>query len=447
MSTLREKALSRWSLVLYAFADLGGGITDFPIAIFLIPFYTEVMGLGPSVVGWVVLATGLYDIITDPLMGVITDRTRTRWGRRRIYFLVGALPLGLSFWWMFSPVGSNATMSFLLAYIVFYTAMDFVFIPHYAMSAELTPDYDGRTRVQGYNRSFWIIGLLLGVIIPILMEGAFPEKRTTFHYIGLIMGGLMTLTVLVTFFGTKENPAFWRDVHVSLVDGIRAIAKNRNFLLLALCNFVYSAGCAIPNTLLLYYAKHYLKVEEAKVLAAVPIYLVASIASVPVWVYCSRKLQKKAAYMLAFITAAIGGFASLIIQPGQVIPLYVIFAIAGAGYGGLMAVPGSMVSDVIDIDEYETAERREGIYFGVWEFFRKTSHNIAIWMVLQLLSLIGYVQQAQQTPEVENYIRLMFAIMPGVVYLAGVVLMFFYTHNRDSVSAVQEKLRQKGLPV
>ena len=440
--------LSRWLLIKYAFADLGGGMTDFPIAIFLIPFYTEVIGLGPALVGWIALAAGIYDIFTDPLMGTISDRTRTRFGRRRIYFLVGAVPLGLSFWWLFSPISGMEAVSFLIAYLVFYTCMDVVFIPHFSMSAELTPDYDDRTRVQGYNRSFWIIGLLLGVIIPLVLMELVSEGRSYYSLVGLILGGIMTASVLVTFFGTKEKPEYWRDQKVSLKEGIKAIFSNKNYLLLAAANLLYSAGCSIPNTLLIYYAIHWLGVEEDKVLAAVPIYLVASMISVPIWVKISKKLEKKPTYILAFLVAAAGAFLTLLIQPGQFYFLYAVFVVAGIGYGGLMAVPGSMVADVIDFDEYNTGERREGTFFGVWEFFRKASNNTSIWLVLQLLALAGFVQQQEiQAPGVDNVIRLMFGGLAGLVYLTGAVVMLCYTYDRKSVDEIQKKLREKGLPL
>ncbi|MCJ7586068.1 MAG: MFS transporter [Anaerolineales bacterium] len=446
MKSTARKTLSKLSLSLYAFASLGGGMTDFPIAIFLIPFYSEVIGLSPALIGWLALIPGIYDAITDPFSGNISDRTRSRFGRRRFWILLGSIPLGLSFWWLFAPLRGMEAASFLIAYLFFFTFMDFVFIPQMAMRAELSADYDERTRIQGYNRAFWIIGLLQGVFIPMILGGIFPDKRASYALMGLIMGAFIAGAGLITFFGTRENPAFWRDTHVSLSEGLKAIGQNKNFMLLIICNGLYSIGCAIPNTLLIYYALNWLKVPEADVLAAVPIYLVASVLSVPVWVALSKKIQKKPTYILAFITAGIGGLFCLFIPRGQVLPLYFIFVIAGAGYGGLMAIPGAMVADVIDLDEYKTGDRREGVFFGVWEFFRKFAHNIAIWLVMQILALIGYVQQTQQTPQVENGIRLMFALLPMFFYFTGAVVISFFNYNKEEVEKVQQMLRSKVGP-
>lgn len=442
---VRKYFVSTKECILYALASLGGGMTDFPVFIFLAPFYTEVIGLPVQVVSWGFLAAGLYDAFTDPFMGTVSDRTRTRWGRRRIFLLVGAVPLGLSFWWMFSPIPGYELISFLVSYFCFFTCMTVVYVPHFSMSAEMTPDYDERTRIQGYNRGFWILGLLLGVLLPIALETIIEEPLLRHSTMGVSMGLFMTLCILLAFLGTRENPALWTDQRISWREGLGALFRNYNYLKLVASYILYNGASAVSSAFLIYYAIYWLGVDEVEVLVAVPIYLVAAVLSVPAWVALARRLEKRGTYILAFLAAALSHFCMLFVppDPSGVFYMYGIFCLAGIGYGGLMATPGAMVADVIDLDEYRTGQRREGLYFGVWEFSRKLGASVSIWAGLQILALSGYVPQVeQQVPGVENAVRLVMALGPCFMYLAGALVVWFYNFNRAETQRVQSQLSQ-----
>ncbi len=435
--------VSTKNCILYALATLGGGMTDFPVYIFLAPFYTETIGLPAQSISWVFLAAGLYDAFTDPFMGTVSDRTRTRWGRRRIYLLVGAIPLGLSFWWMFSPIAGFELISFLISYFFFFTFMTVVFVPHFAMSAEMTPDYDERTRIQGYNRGFWILGLLLGVLLPIALETVIGDPILRYRLMGGSMGLFMAVCILLAFLGTRENPALWTDQRISWRDGMGALLRNANYLRLVASYILYNGASAVSSSFLIFYAIYWLKVDEVEVLVAVPIYLVAAVLSVPAWVSVARRLEKRNTYILAFAAAALAHFFLLFVppEPVGVFYLYAIFVLAGIGYGGLMTTPGAMVADVIDLDEQQTGQRREGLYFGVWEFSRKLGASISIWAGLQILAFSGYMPQAElQAPGVPNTVRLVIALAPCFMYLAGAAAVFFYNLNREEIRRIQSTL-------
>jgi glycoside/pentoside/hexuronide:cation symporter, GPH family len=429
--------------ILYALGTLGGGMTDFPVFIFLAPFYTEVVGLSAQTISWVFLAAGLYDAFTDPFMGAVSDRTRSRWGRRRVYLLAGAVPLGLSFWWMFSPIPGHELTSFLVSYFCFFTFMTVVYVPHFSMSAEMTPDYDERTRIQGYNRGFWILGLLLGVLLPIALEFIIEEPLLRHTAMGASMGLFMTLCILLSFMGTRENPALWTNQRISWRRGMGALLRNSNYLKLVGSYILYNGASAVSSAFLIYFAIYWLKVDEVDVLVAVPIYLVAAVLSVPAWVALARRLEKRSTYILAFLAAALVHFCMLFVppDPSGVLYLYAIFLLAGIAYGGLMTTPGAMVADVIDLDEHHTGQRREGLYFGVWEFSRKLGASLSIWAGLQILALSGYVPQVeQQVPGVENTVRLVLALAPCLMYLGGALVVSFYNFNRDETRRVQSQL-------
>jgi len=450
-SIASSERLSAWTKIKYAFAGLGGGMTDLPMDILLLPFYTEVLGVPTAIAGWVALAAGVWDAITDPIMGTLSDATRTKVGRRRIYFLIGAVPLGFSFWWLFNPFMSNFAASFLAAFLVFRLSLTVVLIPHFALGAELSPNYDERTSIMGYNRGFWILGLLLGVFIPVaLMETYTDDPQKPYAMMGLIMGIFIIFSVLVTFFGTKENPENWRETkRVSYLQGLKILFKNKPYVIVQVAYLLYHTAQAIPVTLLFYYAVHWLHISESDMLLSIPFYLVLAIISVPLWVKFTQKTNKKLAFGAALFVSTTGALLFLLVpEGGTAILFYCLMGFMGIGYGGMMTIPSSILADVVDVDELKTGERREGLYFGTWDFIRKLASNLGKWAPMMGLSLLGYIEGAEsQLPTVREGIRLMFSIGPAIVFLIGVVVMWKFPMTRaehDDIRKQLDDMRKKG---
>lgn len=442
-SSVRLKA---WTKVKYAFASLGGGMTDLPIDILLLPFYTDVLGVPPAIAGWVALAAGLWDAITDPIAGALSDQTRTSLGRRRPYFLVGAIPLGLSFWMLFSPFMSHFAASFLTAFLLFRLSLTIVLIPHFALGAELSPDYDERTSIMGFNRGFWIIGLLLGVFIPVMLLNSFPgDKRAAFNLMGLGMGLFITFSVLVTFFGTRENPELWQKAEkIDYLKGLKALFSNKPYVIIQISYLLYHTAAAIPNTLLVYFAIQWMKITESQVLMAIPFYLVLAMASVPVWVKIAKETNKKAAFAGSLFFSTAAAVLCLLIPPGGSIYLYVFMGIAGIGYGGMMTVPSSILADVIDLDELRTGDRREGLYFGTWDFIRKLCSNLGKWAPMMGLAMLGYsAARPVQTEELRTGVRLMFTLGPAAIYLIAGLVMMTFPMGREEHGRIRRELEAK----
>jgi sugar (glycoside-pentoside-hexuronide) transporter len=437
--------LRPWAKIKYAFASLGGGMTDLPIDLLLLPFYTEVLGVPVAIAGWVALAAGVWDAITDPILGSFSDRTRTRWGRRRPYFLAGAVPLGLSFYWLFNPFMDQFAASFLAAFLLFRLSLTIVLIPHVALGAEMSPNYDERTSIMGYKQGFWIIGLLLGVFIPIALLESMPDPRAAYGAVGLVMGLFITFSVLVTFWGSRENPENWRETkRINYFQGLKVLFSNKPYLVIQIGYLLYHTAAAIPNTLLIYFAIHWMKISETEVLLAIPIYMILAILSVPLWVKLAQKYNKKNAFIGSLFFSTTAALMCLLIPENGTGILYIILGISGVGYGGMMTVPAAILADVVDLDELKTGERREGLYFGTWEFVRKLCSNLGKWAPMMVLGALGFISGGEvQSPEVTMGIRMMFSIGPAVVYLAAGLVMFAFSIDRKAHEQIRSQLEER----
>ncbi|MEN6328594.1 MAG: MFS transporter [Syntrophomonas sp.] len=432
------------SLIGYSIASLGGGMIDFPLSVFLLPFYTEIVGVKIAFVSLVALIIGMYDAITDPGVGILSDRYKKRWNGRKVALLWGAIPLGLAFYWLFTPIQGYEALSFFVAYFIFINASDVVFVPYLSIGLELASEYHERMRVQSFSRGFWIAGLFLGIFIPVIFTSGTPDKAGAYSNMALLMGITMVVTVLFTYFFTRENPNVESSNTIPLKEQFTTTFKNKHFVILFISFVLYNCAVAVQNAVFIYYSTNWLEVPETKAMLAIPIYLVAAILSVPLWHKASARIPKKNLFFAALLFNVATSSMIFFIPRGEVYMLYVIFGIAGIGYGCAYVVPQAILSDVIDYDEYLCGKYRAGAYFGIWEFGRKASYSFCVALTMQLLYLLGYVQQADQTVFVDNCIRAMISFLSAGFYLLGAIALTFFKFNREESQAIQKLIQERN---
>ena len=441
--TERTSHLPRRTLLSYATAFLGYGMLDLPLTVLLNFFYADVVKLAPQLVGRGLLIGNLWDAVTDPTMGHISDRTRTAMGRRRPYLLAAAVPLGVTFFMMWTPVAPNHLFAnFLIAHMAVFTMLTIFLVPYNSLAAELSPDYDERTRIQGYRESAHIIGLLIGGLF-MLFAAQFASRRTGYSVVGAIYGAAMTVGVLITFFGVREDPAFQRRARVGGWEGVKLVASNRHFLWL-LATFVFAnIGNLIPSNMVPFALKYWIKVDEEYFSLLLVTYLIVAVCAVPFWVRLSSSIGKKWAYFVALIWSAVSLAAMFFLRPGALIPIAIIFGIAGAAYGALWILSLSILADIIDYDELNSGERREGIYFGIWTFMQKVTVAGASAAMLEVMAKIGYTPDQEQAAHTILGIRILIALVPAVMYVIAALILVRFPFTREVHHQIQKALRQK----
>lgn len=435
--------------LLFSTGDLS---TSIPLAIlmfFQLYFMTDVAGLRPDYAGWAVGLGKIWDAINDPVIGLISDRIRTRWGRRRGLLLLGAVPLGLTFMLMwlvppFDPLG--LTIYYTLTFILFDTTFTIIHVSFNALTPELTDDYDERSTLNGYRSAFSIGGTLGAIILATVIGWFISDQRVTFALLGVGLGLVCILPPLIVFKIARERPSADLPEPMPVWQALKTTLRNRPFWLIMGLYLLSWTTVSILSATLIYFANYYLKTPEQSnyfVLVAEG----AAIAFVPLVVWLSRKLDKRRSFIWGSITWAVVLVGLSAIRADQLGLAYLLAGLSGFGIATAYIVPWAMVPDIIEFDEAETGERREGSYYAFFSFFQKMATGVAVWGMGQALAAAGYLNPVQGQPlpvqpdAAVDTIRLFMGPIPAVLLILSILFAWRVNITRESHQAMVEKLK------
>jgi GPH family glycoside/pentoside/hexuronide:cation symporter len=439
--------LSRRLKLLFSTGDLS---TSIPLAIlmfFQFFFLTDVAGLRPDLAGWAVATGKLWDAVNDPLFGLVSDRLRTRWGRRRVLLLFGAIPLGLTFMlmWLVPPFGPlGLTIYYALTFIAFDTLFTMVHVGYNALTPEMTADYDERSSLNGYRMVFSISGTLLAIIVATVLGWYLPDKRLLFTLLGVGLGLIAMIPPLIVFRITREKPAEEQPAALPVKRAIVATLTNRPFWMVMGLYLLSWTAASILAAVLVYFANYYLRVpEQANYFVLVAEF--CAILFIPLWVWVARKLDKRRAFILGSLSWIVVLIGLWLLGPDQAALAYLLAALAGSGIATAFVIPWSMVPDIIEYDQLQTGQRREGSYYAFASFFQKLATGIAIWGMGQALALTGYVTPGAGPLPVQpagavQVIRFFAGPIPVLLLLLAILFAWRYPITRESHRAMRDEL-------
>jgi oligogalacturonide transporter len=377
--------------------------------------------INPALAGIAFLVSKIWDAVTDPFEGVLTDRTRTRFGRRRPFFLM---------WFPVSFASAGARFAWVMAaYLFFSTVISIVMTPCSALAAELTLDYHERGSLTAWRIFFSSFSSLVCAVAPLEIVKAFADQRSGYIAMAISFGLFFALPFVAVFLCTRERPEFQRPLaSFSLREvflGPFRLRAFRTVLFMYLCAFV---AMDVVMAIVIYFLTYYLGRggETNYVLGAL---LIAQIAVIPLYTHLSRRTSKRVSFLFGTGVWCVTLLFSFGLGPGTPSALlYVFAAFVGAGTGGVVVMIYSIFPDVPDVDELMSGERREGSYAGLFTLLRKASSAIGIFLVSQALAVAGYrtpVEQVVdgvrksvpqgQTAEFLTVLRFVFALVPIVL--------------------------------
>ena len=441
--------LSRRTRWIYGSGDIGFSLTSTIIAAYFAIFLTDVVGIAPAVAAGAIFIGRTWDYINDPLVGYISDRTHTRWGRRRPFLLFGAIPFGLIFmlmWWI-PPIENPVTLAvyYGIIYAVFDTAFTFVTMPYFALTPELTSDYDERTDLTTTRMFFSILGSLIAFTIPLMIVDGFrPENASRVLLMGGIFGLAAALPLFGVFFGTREREEFMEISQPSIWKSIKAAWTNRPFMFgLGIYLFTWVA-VSIIETILLFYIKYVVEREPQSDLIMATIFVVA-IFTLPIWQWASRRYNKRLAYIvgIAFLAVVLLTMASLNPQ----VPLSILLALcalAGIGVAAAHVLTWAILPDAIEYGEWQTGERHEGMFYSLITLAQKIATSIAVPTALLVLDATGYVANSASLPQsAVNGIRIVAGPIPAVLMLGGIIFALVYPLGRENYNEITQGLEDR----
>ncbi|MEM9775462.1 MAG: MFS transporter [Chloroflexota bacterium] len=441
--------------LLYGMGDLSLSAPLTIVAFFQLIFLTDVAGLPPGQAGTAVLLGKVWDAFNDPVIGFVSDKLDTRWGRRRGLLLFGAVPFGITFIFQFivPNLGTDfaKVVYYTLAIILFDTVYTIVNVAFNALTPAITPDYDQQSSINGFRMGFSIAGSLVGIIIATIIALFITDLRTQYFVLSLIMALVAMVPILIAFRVTEEydRPGSKDDSEeeFSFIEMITTTLGNRPFrLLMGLYLFSWTTASLIASTLV-FFANYYMEVPDQAnffVLAS----QLSAILFIPFWVWVSRKYDKRKAFIWGSLSWIVILFGLMSVTPEMIAITYVLAALGGAGVSTAYLLPWSMIPDVVELDELNTGLRREAAFYAFAAFFQKLGTGLAIWAFGQALALRGYISPEAgsgilpvQPESAVQAIRLSIGLVPAVLLVCAVACAYFYPITRPFYEDMQAKLK------
>lgn len=430
----------------YGLGDLSGNIMFSAISFFLLYFFINVGGLNPKLAALVFIIARFWDAVTDFWMGSISDRTNTRWGKKKVYMLFGAVPYGLMFilLWLV-PFGEDAaqTVRFLyytFAYLLYNTTWTIVYIPYNALTANMTGDYDERTSLNAYRIVMANIGILLGAaVFALLADGTasvfyqiFGSEKTAYGLAGAIFGVLALIIMLICVSSVTERVDHQEPTGKSLLTTLKEFFRLKEFRNIITYYLLSMIGFDIIMVIFIFFINDTLAFgggSDSMLFVAIP--LVTAIISAALWVYLSEKYSKHKVYAAASVFMFIVLLACLFIPPQNYLALISVCIGAGIGMSAIQILPFASLPDVVEVDQHVYGSRREGAYYGINQFMYKLASGISIAFVSYVLGVFGYQEMAPagfiQPDSALTAIRVILGTVPGTIFLISI----FFAYRAD----------------
>jgi GPH family glycoside/pentoside/hexuronide:cation symporter len=434
----------------FALAELGFTTLRAAMDFFLLFYYTDVAGISPATAGSALLLGKLtWDAFNDPLFGYLSDRTRSRFGRRRIYMLIAAVPLALATWIQFSlPQGLTGITAFLAVLLTFWLKDTFVTIavvPYASLIAEVTHDYQERSGLALYKSINAVVGYILGAGLVTVLVGLFMSmglsRPEAWSGTGAVFGLISMTTLLITTFSIKETTQLKEeptDMHVW--QAVKLCFKNKPFVILMAIFMLGGFAFTVQAALLPYLIQYQLGMANQLTFIMIGSLAMTGLFSAPAkWL--ADKINKGPTYALGLTLASITFLLAFFFLPHHPTPwVYVVAIVLGISFSTQWVLPYAMMPDVIEYDEKMTGKRREGIYYGLSNFLTKFAYALGIAVPGWALQWVGYIPNVEQTETALFGIRFFYAVIPAVAMLICVPILFRYPITRESHAALRKEI-------
>lgn len=440
------------TIIAYGAPAMGAGYMYLLLSLYMMKFATDVLLIAPAVMGVIYSMSRIWDAVSDPLVGYLSDRTTTRLGRRRTWILASSVPISASFYMVFAPPTSLDPEGLIIwtavAVIGFYSAMTLFFVPHLSLGAELSNDYHERSRMFGTRHAAYIIGSILSLVSLYflineeLTEGG--DVRALAADMGVLAVVIMFALVIFAVVRLRERPEFQGRLNAGPVKAFKDVWENPHARLLLVVTFIEQVGSSAIAALTLY-VTHYIVGAPAWAPIIIFAYMLPSSASVPMWIPLSRRYGKIRVWMggMLLTGASFGGmfllpFLDELSMRLTWIIIMAFFAGLANGCGGTMGP--SVQGDVIDYDEYLTGERKEGAYFAAWNFVQKSALGLMLLLTGFVLEFSGFVPNVEQTMEVKISMVTLYGLFPLVCYAIGAALFSRFKLDEAAYEEIRTEL-------
>ena len=490
--------LSLYRLASYAAPSTPLALAGLPLAVYLPPLYADSDGFGLelALVGAIIMASRLTDVVTDPVIGYLSDRVKTRWGRRKPWVLAGTPIYIAGIFLLFVPPWEFSEVTWLgltfnwgYPYLLVMVALVYLGstiknLPYYAWGAELGRTYHERTLIFSWREGFGVAGSLISAFVPaVILFFGYTKPADAVYFLSWGMAAMMFIFVTNAMLAVPEYPLQeTAKRRASVREGLRYVRDNKPYMMLIVVFLFSTLGAAMTNSLSFYFVKHVLVAGELYGLYLAP-YFLSQIAAVPFWLWLSRRVGKHRATMAAIGWYALWSsfipliviapddwfnafaipvvFAFLPADPHQALVAYfegidtgkffffiLVMCLKGSSIGALAALPNAMAADVVDVDTARTGEQRAGAYFAIWSMTSKAAYALGIFIGTAAVVWFGFDANAEPLSGANTWGALMwlacfYSVIPAIFKFIGMPILWKYPLTEEKVLEVQADIKRQ----
>lgn len=426
-------------LTAYGILGLPLAALGLPLVVYLPPFYSEMAALSTGLVGILLAVARVFDVLTDPVIGWASDRTHSRIGRRRPWMLLGTPVLMLGGWFLFIPP-ENASAAYLLGWsLVAYLGWTLIYLPYTTLGAELSNDYDERSRITAFREGFFVLGTMVAIMLPALVQQGSDDTGTGLSAIALFI--VITLPLAIALFMWRVPEAGReRRSGMNWREGVRLIATNAPFRRLLIAYLFNGAANGLPAALFLFFVIHILGGDQVTSGIFLGIYFLSAVGGLPLWLKLGGDWSKHRLWCASMLWASVVFVWAPFLGSGDLIAFGVICVLSGVCLGVDQAIPASIQADVIDEDTAAGGDQRAGLYFGLWGMATKMAFALAVGIAYPLLEWAGFDAKSNNDTQALWTLALLYGGLPVLVKLGVVALMWNFPLDRTRHAQLQKSI-------
>ncbi len=432
-------------LLAYSAPSFATSVAALPMALFVPAFYADDLGVPLAAVGTAMALSRLLDVVTDPLIGALSDRMRLPLGRRKPWMLLGVPLFLLSLWQIFVPGEAASSTHLMIWSALLYLGFTMIDLPHKAWGAELSTDYDERSRITSWREAVSTLGqvLLLAALVWLAARGI-EDAAQQLHAIAMaiVIGLPILLVICLVSVGEREPEGFQHESRTTWA-GLRIVVRNPAFLRMVFCVLFFVSGVAIQGTL------HRLvladvMLDEGRFPTMILLENLATLGAVPVWLAVSVRIGKHRALMAAALWIAVFSVPLIFLREGDTMFLIANVVVRGSSFASILFLANSMAADVIDVDTLESGEQRSGLFFAVWGMVIKLSLALGVVLGTTLPAAFGYDPSGERvSAEIQGQLMAIYGAVPALLMGLGALFLRRFPITRERHGEVRARLEER----
>lgn len=443
----RTAPLSRWTLLAFALPAAPISAMGLPLVVHLPPFYAGTLGLGLTVVGSIFMLARFWDVFTDPVLGILSDKFETRWGRRR-HWIVASVPIMmLSVYMIFMPA-VHVTATYLIFWLfILYIGWTLLTISHISWGAELTPDYHDRSRVQGAREMLLILGMVFVLALPAIIEQMHPHNvaQARVASMGWFVLILLPITVALAVWRVPERKAP-QPKHVPFRQAISVMVSNAPLRYVLAADLISGVGGGIVASMFLFMAEDVLRLGKLSSILLL-CYFISGVSFIPVMLMISRRFGKHRTAALSSLFNAVTLPVVFFLPPENNSLALACFVLLGVNMAAGPFLFRAIMADVADHDSVQTGQTRTGLFFSLLTSTNKVGAALAIGFSYTMLEVIGFVPGGENTVFALDGLRAIYVIPPALISALVAVILWKFPLDEKMQQANRDILDRRILDV